>query len=242
MKLNALLISPILLLLFLLSSLQTLHAQCAAPTYVAGTTYATGQEVQNGGTLYRCDVGGWCSSSGAWAYEPGKGQYWTTAWTQIRTCGTTTPVLTTISVSPSSGSVQTGKTLQFNATGKDQNGNTLTVTPTWTVTGGGTISSSGLFTANSVGGPFTVKAQQGTVSGTASVTVTNTTSTPVLTTITVSPSSGTVQKGKTLQFTAAGKDQSGNAMSISPTWTVSGGGTISSSDYLLPALPVALIQ
>ncbi|HTX91623.1 MAG TPA: carbohydrate-binding protein [Anaerolineales bacterium] len=57
------------------------------PQYVAGTTYTQGQLVQNVGNQYRCDVGGWCSSTAAWAYAPGTGQYWTSAWTLIGACG-----------------------------------------------------------------------------------------------------------------------------------------------------------
>lgn len=59
---------------------------CTAPHYVAGTTYATGQQVQNVGNLYQCTVGGWCSSAGAWAYEPGVGSYWQDAWTSLGVC------------------------------------------------------------------------------------------------------------------------------------------------------------
>ena len=59
---------------------------------------------------------------------------------------------------------------------------------TWTVSGGGTISSSGLFTAASApGGPYTVRAASGSVSGTASVTVMLTTSITV-----ISPNGGEV--------------------------------------------------
>lgn len=59
---------------------------CSAPQYVAGTSYSVGQEVQNAGNEYSCHIAGWCSSSAAWAYEPGNGQYWDTAWTHVRSC------------------------------------------------------------------------------------------------------------------------------------------------------------
>jgi hypothetical protein len=83
--------------------------------------------------------------------------------------------LTSISVSPSSASVAVNGTQQFTATAKDQFGNDMSPQPsfTWTVSGGGTINSNGLFTAGSTaGGPYTVTAASGGVSGTASVTVT----------------------------------------------------------------------
>jgi hypothetical protein len=146
-------------------------------------------------------------------------------------CTSAPPVLTTITVSPSSASVQTGGTKQFTATGLDQFGNPMSPQPafTWSVSGGGSINSSGLFTAGSTaGGPFTVTASSGSVNGTASVTVT---APPVLTTITVSPSSASVPTGGTKQFTATGFDQFGTPTSPQPTftWSVSGGGTISAS-------------
>jgi len=88
----------------------------------------------------------------------------------------TTPVLTTISVSPASASVQTGGTQQFSATGLDQFGHALSPQPTftWSVGGGGTISTTGLLTAGATTGTFTVAAASGRVRGTESVTVTET--------------------------------------------------------------------
>src|SRR6266481_2018808 len=87
-------------------------------------------------------------------------------------CASSPPVLTSITVSPASASVATGGTQQFTATGLDQFGNPMSPQPTftWSVTGGGSIDPSGLFTGSTVGGPFTVTALSGIVSGTASVT------------------------------------------------------------------------
>ncbi len=116
-------------------------------------------------------------------------------------CNSAPPVLTTITVSPASASVTTGGTQQFTATGLDQFGQPLSPQPTfsWTASGGGTISSSGLFTAgSSAGGPFTVTASSGSVNGTASVTVT---SAPPDFTISVSPTSQSVRRGNTATYT-----------------------------------------
>jgi subtilisin family serine protease len=88
---------------------------------------------------------------------------------------TVSQTLTTIAVTPATASVATGGTQQFTATAKDQFGAALTSQPTitWTVSGGGTISTGGLFTAGATaGGPFTVTAASGGKSGTAQVTVT----------------------------------------------------------------------
>lgn len=60
----------------------------------------------------------------------------------------------------------------FSAQAFDSAGNAVAFNPTWSVTGGGVIgSSSGLFEAQSLGGPFVVTAQSGGVTATATVTV-----------------------------------------------------------------------
>ena len=87
---------------------------------------------------------------------------------------TVNQTLTSIAVSPTSATVNTSATQPFSATARDQFATSLTTQPafTWSVSGGGTISSSGLFTAGSTaGGPYTITAQNGGKSGTASVTV-----------------------------------------------------------------------
>jgi hypothetical protein len=81
-------------------------------------------------------------------------------------------------VSPSSATLQPAATAQFTAVARDQYGAALAPQPafTWKVDGGGTVSTSGLFTAGSAeGGPYTVTATAnvgGTShSGTAEVSV-----------------------------------------------------------------------
>src|SRR5712692_9711688 len=140
-------------------------------------------------------------------YLKGYGSFnWSTQIASFKfpSCTSGPPVLTSITVSPSSASVATGGTQQFTATGLDQFGNPMSPQPTftWSVNGSGnTISSSGLFTAGSTGGCVTVSAP------------------PVLTTITVSPASASVQTGGSQQFTATGFDQNGAPMSPQPTFT-----------------------
>jgi len=88
---------------------------------------------------------------------------------------TVNQTLTTITAAPATASVATGGTQAFTATAKDQFALALTAQPTftWPVSGGGTISAAGLFTAGStVGGPFTVTAGSGGKNGTANVSVT----------------------------------------------------------------------
>jgi hypothetical protein len=108
------------------------------------------------------------------------------------------PVLTSIVMSPATASVPAGGTVQFGTTGYDQFGQPMTVQPTatWSVSGGGTIDTSGRFTAGpAAGGPFTVTASSGGVAGTARVTVTN----PDFS-LSVSPTSVTIGRGGTATY------------------------------------------
>jgi len=85
-----------------------------------------------------------------------------------------TQTLSALTVSPLTATVAPLAMKQFGAAATDQFGAAMSSQPSiaWAVTGGGAISASGLFTAgSSTGGPFTVTATGGGVSGTASVTV-----------------------------------------------------------------------
>ena len=128
---------------------------------------------------------------------------------------------------------------QLSAVGRDAGGNIVAMTPVWSVTnGGGTINAgSGLFTAGSTTGTFdnTVRATSGTIFGTATAIVTAPPP-PPLATITVTPNPATMETGAQVQFTAVGRDGSGNVVAITPVWSVTnGGGTINSSTGLFTA-------
>lgn len=87
-----------------------------------------------------------------------------------------------VEVAPSSATVAYGATQQFTAERRDQFGAAMAVQPTfaWSVSGGGTISGGGLFTAGLAGGPHTVTAEAGGISGTAQVSVTKAAATVTL--------------------------------------------------------------
>ncbi|WP_438710298.1 lytic polysaccharide monooxygenase [Aquimarina muelleri] len=64
---------------------------CAGiPQYAVGTSYSQGEEIQNAGGKYTCNIPGWCSSIGAWAYAPGTGVYWQHAWSKTGDCNSKT--------------------------------------------------------------------------------------------------------------------------------------------------------
>jgi hypothetical protein len=93
---------------------------------------------------------------------------------------TVSQTLTSIAVSPGAATVPPAGTQAFAATANDQFGMAITPGPavTWSVAGGGTIDGSGLFTAGATsGGPFSVTARSGSITGSASVTVAGATTT-----------------------------------------------------------------
>ena len=143
--------------------------------------------------------------------------------------------LASITLTPSPVSLGVGATQQYTAVGKDAGGNVVAITPTWSVvSGGGTVNATGLFTAGTALGTFTntVQASSGGITANATVTVTA----GPLATITVSPNPKTLAAGATQTFTATGADAAGNAVAITPVWSVvNGGGTIDASTGVFTA-------
>ena len=137
--------------------------------------------------------------------------------TKSASAAVTIPAAVTVTISPTSATLQPGQTQQFTATVTG----TSNTAVTWTATGG-TISSTGLYTAGSTAGSnFSVTATSvadSTKSASAGVTI------PAAVTVTISPASATLQPGQTRQFTATVTGSSNTAV----TWTATGG-TISSS-------------
>lgn len=126
-------------------------------------------------------------------------------------------VPTTLTISPTSATLALNGTQTFTVggTGTDQFGQAITtLLPTWSLTGSGTLSQAGLYTAPAVpGGPHTVQVTVGPRSVTAPVTVIN--NAPVLSSITASAATVT---GTTLNLTANTSDDGGLANLIY-TWT-----------------------
>jgi hypothetical protein len=93
----------------------------------------------------------------------------------------------TLAVSPYEVEVPAGRTVAFRADAWDQLGNRITVSPSWSAAGGGSINSTGLFSATITGGPYAVVATGSGLSATGVVWVTAGTATtnnaPALTAI-----------------------------------------------------------
>jgi hypothetical protein len=133
----------------------------------------------------------------------------------------------TVAVLPHVSSVILGATQQFTVTVT----NATNTAVTWSLTGPGSVSSSGLYTTPAtLTTPATVSVKAASQADpTKSNTITF--SIPAVS-ITVAPGSPTVILGATLQFSAP----VGNATNTAVTWSMSGAGTISSTGlYTAPA-------
>ncbi|TDF35666.1 chitinase [Alteromonadaceae bacterium M269] len=92
----------------------------SAAQYVAGTAYQQGEVVQNLNHRYSCDVPGWCSSPAGWAYEPGRGQHWQSAWTDLGICAIAPEV--SINSPANNAVVLAGTEVTISASASDEDG------------------------------------------------------------------------------------------------------------------------
>jgi hypothetical protein len=149
-------------------------------------------------------------------------------------------VLVSIAVTPHGLSVPKGGTQQLNAVGTFSDGSQKTITDsaTWSIlpTGVASINTTGLVKGQAVGSAKVI-AELGSIRGSDQLTV----SLADLVSISVSPDSPSVPKGKTQQFTAVANfsDGSHNAITDSATWSVAPTGIATvSSTGLVTALTV----
>ncbi|MDK1289274.1 Ig-like domain-containing protein [Pseudoalteromonas umbrosa] len=89
-------------------------------SYQAGQAYQNGELVSHNNRKYRCDVSGWCSSNAQWAYEPGVGQHWSDAWSDLGICAIA-PEIRFISPQPNSTLLQ-GQATEVSVTASDADG------------------------------------------------------------------------------------------------------------------------
>lgn len=125
--------------------------------------------------------------------------------------------LTTIQISPQNPSVRAGATQQFSATGYDQFGNPLPVQPAfnWAASAnGGTFDASGLYTAPSTAGSYTVTAFNNGASASTGVTVTPNGAPTVATPASAQPSPTTSGQAT---LSVLGADDGGEA-ALTYTW------------------------
>jgi len=176
-------------------------------------------------------TGGSVSTSGLYTAPSAAGTYTVTATsaadtTKSASAGVTVsaaPVVA-VSITPGSASLTTGGTQQFTAS---VSGNSNTAV-TWSATGG-TITS-GLYTAPSAAGTYTVKATS-VADSTKSASATVTVSAAPVVAVTISPVSASMLSSGTQQFTATVTGSSNTAVN----WSATAGSVSSSGMYTAPA-------
>lgn len=139
------------------------------------------------------------------------------------------PELDAVLLTPAFVTIGTGETATFQASGHMSNGATSPVAVNWTATGG-TVSASGVYTAGATAGSYHVVATttDGALADTSSVTVDSVPVPVTLTSLTVAPSSVTLNPGEGRTFGATGHYSNGTNGNVTVTWSATGG-TISGS-------------
>jgi hypothetical protein len=158
----------------------------------------------------------------------------TMADTSLVTVSPPPPTLLTLSLTPASSNLAPTGSLQFGITGTWSNGGSGTPSVTYSATGG-TITSSGLYTAGPITGSFAVIARHtdGTLADTAAVTITSTA--PTLTSLVISPASTSLQTGGSRQFSVSGLWSDGSTTVPAVVWSTNGGSVTTAGYYQAPA-------
>jgi YD repeat-containing protein len=170
-------------------------------------------------------TGGTVSNAGL--YTPSKvGTFDVTAAYQSKTAKgsvTVTPGKTAnVAVSPQSATISVGQKQQFTGATQDAKGNPTQETLQWAASGGGTVDSTGLYTATAEGTWEVSATAGGAPPGKASVIVEKAKTVSV----SVSPKTASIAAGESVQISAALKDANGNPTGDTPSWTSTAGGTV----------------
>jgi hypothetical protein len=149
------------------------------------------------------------------------------------TIGQPAATLTQVIVNPSAVSLAAGATSQFSVAGVWSDGTSTAPAVTWSATGG-TVSSSGFYTAGSVSGTYRVIARASNgVADTSAVTVAS----AALASFSISPSTISVPAGGTQQFNRTGTLSDGSSYIPGVTWSATGGTMGSSGVYTAGSNP-----
>jgi len=137
------------------------------------------------------------------------------------------PTLQAVVLSPTSASLQTGATKAFTAAGRLTDSSTVPIPVRYSATGG-TITTSGSYTAGATPGTYRVIATDtsGTLADTAVVTIVA--PAPTLTAVVLTPATVTLAEQSSQQFAASGKYSDGSTGPVTVTYGATGG-TISSA-------------
>lgn len=236
-------------------TLTSLSLTPATATVTPGATrqFAVAATWNNGTTtvpaLTWTATGGTISSSGLYSAGSAPGTYRVIAGATNGTLADTSivtipAVLVSCAVTPATVNLTSGQTQQYSVTGQRSDGTTTAVSVNWSATGG-TISTSGLYTAGTVAGTYRILATVATATtiacgGDAVVSAPlppppPPPTTPTLAAVVVSPATATVSTAATQQFTANGRLSDGSNSSVAVTWSTNGGSVSTSGLYTAPS-------
>jgi len=148
---------------------------------------------------------------------------------------TITPVLSAVEVTPASISLLPGATAAFSAKGRMSDGVQTNVSVSWVATGG-TISGSGVYVAGGVPGTYRVigRLATGTLADTSVVQIAAPAA-ATLTGLTITPATGTVPVGGSVNFTAGATWSDGSTALPALTWTAQAGSVSAQGKWTAPA-------
>lgn len=163
----------------------------------------------------------------------GRGHGWQSTDTSVVTVVSPATNLTRLEVKPHTVTLMAGASATFKASGYRANGSKAPVGVTWSAEGG-SVDAGGVYTADSVAGRFAVVAVQnsGPLTDTAWVTITTperidtvprAPSVPLLTRIIIAPASATLEVGTSRNFSAYGRNSSGDSVAVTVAFTATGG-------------------
>ncbi len=153
--------------------------------------------------------------------------------TSLVTVAPPPPVLTSLSLTPSSVNLAPAGAMQFSVSGTWTDGGTG-VPPVAYSAAGGTVTAAGLYTAGAATGTFRVIAQHsgGTLADTSTVVVSA--AAPTLTGLVISPETTGLQTTGSRQFSVTASWSDGSTTAPAVTWTTTGGTVSSAGLYLAP--------
>ncbi len=215
-------------------------------TVYKGTTqqYAAAARLSDGSTQGNAQVswsatGGTISSSGAYKAGNTSGYFRVIgrssngkADTSLVTIPTTASTISSIVVTPATATVAAAAAHQFTASAKLVDGSTLSTPPvTWSATGG-TVSSSGRYTAGSSAGTFRVIARSSNGKADTSTVAVSGASAPTVTKVTLTPATASLAAGAKQTFSTQVTYSNGTTQTNpSLTWSATGGSMGSGQVY-----------
>lgn len=148
------------------------------------------------------------------------------------------PVLQVIDLSPDSTLLVPRQSIQLTVTGRYSDGTIQPVAATFTATGG-TVDSSGRYTAGTATGRFWVRAESGTLVD-SSLIVVQSSAPPAgtgLVAVEIAPKVVSVPQGNAVQFTATGRNADGTISTVAVTFTATGGSISSGGRFTAGSVP-----